>query len=112
MKAIIITFSTLMLMAFGWHQANTINEIENNESVTDIDGNTYKTVTIGEQTWMAENLNVSKFRNGDEIPEAKTNEEWIKAGNEGKPAWCYYENIPANGEKYGKLYNWYAVTDP
>jgi uncharacterized protein (TIGR02145 family) len=70
------------------------------------------TVTIGDQVWMTKNLNVDKFRNGDPIPEAKTNEEWIKAGENKQPAWCYYENDPANGEKYGKLYNWYAVNDP
>jgi aspartate kinase len=61
---------------------------------------------------MVENLNVSNFRNGEAIPEAKTNEEWIKAGNEGKPAWCYYENRSENGRIYGKLYNWYALNDP
>ena len=70
------------------------------------------TVTIGNQVWMTKNLNVDKFRNGDPIPEAKTDEEWIKAGENKQPAWCYYENDPANGEKYGKLYNWYAVNDP
>ena len=69
-------------------------------------------VTIGTQVWMAENLNVSTFRNGDPIPEAKTDKEWEKAGEEGKPAWCYYNNDPANGDKYGKLYNGYAVNDP
>ena len=66
---------------------------------------------IGNQIWMVENLNVSKFQNGNPIPEAKTNEEWKKAGEERKPAWCYYDNDPANGVKYGKLYNWYAVND-
>lgn len=69
-------------------------------------------VKIGDQIWMTRNLNVDKFCNGDPIPETKTNEEWIKAGENGKPAWCYYDNDPANGEKYGKLYNWYAVNDP
>jgi uncharacterized protein (TIGR02145 family) len=69
------------------------------------------TVNIGGQKWMLENLNTSYFRNGDPIPEAKTNDEWVKAGNEGKPAWCYYNNDPANGGIYGKLYNWYAVND-
>lgn len=68
-------------------------------------------VTIGTQVWMSENLNVDKFRNGDPIPEAKTDEEWVKAGKNQQPAWCYYNNDPANGEKYGKLYNWYAVND-
>jgi len=71
-----------------------------------------ESVTIGSQKWALANLNVSTFRNGDSIPEAKTNAEWKKAGDEGKPAWCYYNNDPAYGKKYGKLYNWYAVNDP
>jgi len=70
-----------------------------------------KEVKIGEQVWMAENLNVNKFRNGDLILEAKTSQEWKKAGENKQPAWCYYENNLSNGEKYGKLYNWYAVND-
>lgn len=70
-----------------------------------------KTVTIGNQVWIAENLNVDKFRNGDPIPQAKTDEEWIDAGINKQPVWCYYKNDPANGVKYGKLYNWYAVND-
>lgn len=69
-------------------------------------------VKIGTQNWAVANLNVSTFRNGDTIPEAKTNKEWEEAGKSGKPAWCYYNNDPANGLKYGKLYNWYAVNDP
>lgn len=73
--------------------------------------NSYKSVKIGDQVWMTENLNVSKFRNGDLIPEAKTNGEWMKSGDERKPAWCYYDNDPASSKKFGKLYNWYAVTD-
>ncbi|MCH7785230.1 MAG: fibrobacter succinogenes major paralogous domain-containing protein [Bacteroidetes bacterium] len=79
--------------------------------ITDQDGYTYNTITIGNMSWMAENLNVSHFRNGDPIPEAKTNEEWKKAGDNGQPAWCYYKNEGFNGEKYGKLYNWYATND-
>ena len=71
-----------------------------------------KEVKIGQQVWMVENLNVDKFRNGDPIPEAKTNEEWEKAADYHQAAWCYYNNDPYNGTKYGKLYNWYAVNDP
>jgi len=78
----------------------------------DKDGNTYTTVTIGTQLWLAENLNVTRFRNGDTIPEAGTSAEWEKAGTQRKPAWCYYDNDPKNGKKYGKLYNWWAVNDP
>lgn len=69
-------------------------------------------VTIGKQNWSKANLNVSTFRNGDSIPEARTNQEWVAAGAAGKPAWSYYNNDPSNGPKYGKLYNWYAVNDP
>jgi len=69
------------------------------------------TVKIGDQVWMVENLNVDNFRNGDPIPEAKTKEEWRLAGENKQPAWCYYDNDPSNGTKYGKLYNWYAVND-
>jgi len=69
-------------------------------------------VTIGTQVWMVQNLNVSTFCNGDVIPQAKSDGAWKKAGENKQPAWCYYKNDPANGEKYGKLYNWYAVNDP
>jgi uncharacterized protein (TIGR02145 family) len=69
-------------------------------------------VTIGQQVWMTKNLNVATFRNGDPIPQAKTDEEWVKAGENQQPAWCYYDNDPKNEEIYGKLYNWYAVNDP
>jgi uncharacterized protein (TIGR02145 family) len=60
---------------------------------------------------MAKNLDVAHFRNGDPITEAKTDKEWQKAGEKKQPAWCYYNNDAENGKKYGKLYNWYAVSD-
>ena len=72
---------------------------------------TAQTVTIGKQVWMTKNLNVSSFRNGDPIPEAKTEGEWKAYSQAKEPAWCYYDNDSSNGEKYGKLYNWYAVND-
>jgi uncharacterized protein (TIGR02145 family) len=95
----------LILFSFYGSAQQTIKFIDER------DGKTYQTVVIGNQTWMAENLNVDRFRNGDIIPEAKTKEEWQKAGDEKQPAWCYYDNDPKNGTKYGKLYNWYAVND-
>jgi len=69
----------------------------------------FNELTIGKQVWMTQNLDVDKFRNGEVIQEAKTEGEWEDAY---QPAWCYYNNDPANGAKYGKLYNWYAVNDP
>lgn len=65
-------------------------------------------VKIGRQTWMVKNLDVSTYRNGDPIPEVKDSAEWSKLTT---GAWCYYNNDPANGKIYGKLYNWYAVND-
>lgn len=69
-------------------------------------------VKIGSQVWMGKNLNVDRFANGDPIPEAKTNDEWKRAGVNDQPAWCYHNNDPANGRTYGKLYNWHVVNDP
>ncbi len=65
-------------------------------------------VKIGTQIWMTKNLNVSRYRNGDLIPQVTT-QEWA---NLSSGAWCYYYNDAANGPIYGKLYNWYAVNDP
>ena len=75
-------------------------------SITDIDGNTYKTVTIGTQTWMAENLKVTKYNDGIAIPNVTDNTAW---GELTTGALCDYGNIPSNSETYGKLYNWHAV---
>ena len=72
-------------------------------------GENIKSVKIGNQIWMIENLNVDHYRNGDKLPEVRDNTEWE---NLTTGAWCYYENKSENGEKYGKLYNWYAVMDP
>ncbi len=68
-------------------------------------------VIIGDQKWAAANLDVITFRNGDTIPEALTNADWVAAGKAGKPAWCYYNNDTVAGKRLGKLYNWYAVND-
>jgi uncharacterized protein (TIGR02145 family) len=69
-------------------------------------------VQIGNQIWTSDNLGVTRFRNGDPIQEAENAQEWSRAARERRPAWCYYENDPEKGKTHGKLYNWYAVTDP
>ncbi len=68
-------------------------------------------VKIGNQIWMSKNLDVSTFRNGEAIPEAKNAEDWNNAREKKTPAWCYYHYDENNGKRYGKLYNWYAVID-
>ncbi len=101
--------------------------------VVDIDGNVYNTAPMGFQKlrgsssgpaskmkntpwvgeniiWMTSNLNVSKFKNGEPIIEAKSDKEWEDALNKGIPAWCYLNNDSSNGKAFGKLYNYYAVT--
>lgn len=69
-------------------------------------------VEICGKIWMGCNLDVEHYRNGDPIRHAKTDSEWIDAGNKREGAWCYYENNDSFGKIYGKLYNWYAVNDP
>lgn len=88
--------------AMGWNIETT------DETVTDIDGNVYKTVCIGNQVWMVENLKVSRYRNGDSILNIKNVDEWK---NSETGAWCNYENKQTNDSIYGKLYNWYALDD-
>jgi uncharacterized protein (TIGR02145 family) len=82
------------------------------KSTKDINRRSYRVCQIGAQFWTAQNLAVSRFCNGDPIPQARTNADWEKAAKEGKPAWCYYANDTLMGRKYGKLYNYYAVADP
>lgn len=73
--------------------------------------NTLQEIVIGKQIWMAHNLCVTQFQNGDPIDEVKTKEDWENAGMEGKPAYCYYNNIPENEKNYGVLYNWFTLAD-
>jgi uncharacterized protein (TIGR02145 family) len=84
------------------------NEAEWLCSVTDIDGNVYAIVKIGNQIWMAENLKVTKYLDGTAIPNVTDNTSWAGLST---GAYCYYNNESSNGDSYGALYNWYAVND-
>ena len=75
-------------------------------NITDIDGNTYQSITNCSQTWTKQNLNASKYTDGTPIPQVTDPTQWA---NLTTGAWCYYNNDPANGAIYGKLYNWYAA---
>jgi len=78
------------------------------QTVTDIDGNTYNTVTIGTQIWMKENLKTTHYNNGDSLPYILDTGQW---SNLTTGAYCNYNHNENNGNVFGKLYNWYAVVD-
>lgn len=75
--------------------------------VTDIEGNVYNGVKIGDQVWMAENLNTTKYNDGTDIPNVTDDTAWesLKTG-----AYCFYDNNEANSDIYGRLYNWFVVS--
>ncbi len=77
-------------------------------TMIDQEGNVYKTIAIGTQVWMAENLNTSIYRNGDLIPTNLNNAAWSTTTS---GAWNYYNNDESNECPYGKLYNWYTCVD-
>jgi uncharacterized protein (TIGR02145 family) len=81
-------------------------------SMTDQQGNVYKTIIIGTQEWMAENLKTSIYRNGESIVTNLTDSEWQNTINTQIGAWAFYNNDSQYDCPYGKLYNWYSVTDP
>ena len=82
------------------------------DSVKDIDGNIYHAVKIGKQCWLKENLKTTRFRDGSPIPEIEDSLTWANINRSPRPAWCYYQGNDNYDTIYGKLYNWYAATDP
>jgi uncharacterized protein (TIGR02145 family) len=109
-KKITIAFLTFFLISF---YACKKDDVKPNRTgtMTDQEGNVYKTITIGKQTWMAENLRTTTFRNGSAIRGVTDKSEWLK---EATAAYCNYNNTTSADtiEVYGRLYNWYAASDP
>lgn len=103
MKNLVFLFLTLFLITTSTTFAQALEE-----TIVDIDGNVYHTVKIGTQTWTIENLRVTHYQNGNEIQHVKESKKWdtLKTG-----AYCNYKNKEKNVEKYGRLYNWYAIVD-
>ena len=88
-----------LLFAVGFSGCNT-------NTVKDIEGNKYKTVNIGTQVWMTENLKTTRYNDGTGIEQVKKYEDWKLLNT---PAYCWYNNDSTNKEEYGALYNWFAV---
>jgi uncharacterized protein (TIGR02145 family) len=81
-------------------------------TIADIDGNIYNTVQIGTQCWTQRNLNVTKYRNGDSIPNMEDNTQWSDTYITNIGGSCTYNNTVSSGSLWGRLYNWYAISDP
>jgi len=76
------------------------------ETLADIDGNSYRTIQIGDQVWMAENLRTTRYNDGTPIARVEYYDEWAELK---LPAYCWYNNDSLNGEAYGALYNGYVI---
>jgi uncharacterized protein (TIGR02145 family) len=104
------TFTVTATNAIGSSVAssasNSVTPSATLTTVSDIDGNTYNTVTIGTQVWMAENLKTTKYNDGTAIPNITDNFAWTELTT---GAYSDYSDDPANSTTYGRLYNWYSV---
>lgn len=98
-----ITFSNFN--STGWLE---FNPYLNYGSIIDQNGNLYKTILIGSQEWMAENLRSITFTNGDSIPNLKLNQQWSTTNSS---AWSHYNNDSSFNIRHGKLYNGYTAVD-
>jgi uncharacterized protein (TIGR02145 family) len=92
----------------GWNNRVWMLMIGNTNAslVTDVDGNTYRTIRVGDQEWMAENLRVTRYNDYNSIGHIADDTTWSDLAS---PAWCWYNNDHSDEISYGKLYNWYAV---
>jgi uncharacterized protein (TIGR02145 family) len=108
------TLTTFIIFLMG------VSGIFGQEIVTDIDGNHYNTVQIGDQVWFKENLKVTRYNNGDQIMEMLSPEYWLWQADfntttnplsYGTPGHCYYNNDTMYLNRYGRLYNWFVADD-
>jgi uncharacterized protein (TIGR02145 family) len=98
-------YTLLITIVFLFTDCQTNN---GNNLVKDIDGNVYQTFTIGNKLWMAQNLRVTRYRNGDLIPRVPDPASWSTCTT---GAYCHYNNDTSHVAAYGNLYNWYAIND-
>ena len=99
-KTICLILAFIAILIIACNNPKTVPTIQ------DIEGNVYKTVKIGKQIWMAENLKTTKYNDGRAIPNITVAGTWGAATT---GAYCDFNNTPSNSTTYGRLYNWYAV---
>jgi uncharacterized protein (TIGR02145 family) len=102
MKIVLILFAITVVPFLVFSQANSAGQ------VTDIDGNVYNTVKIGNQVWLKENLKVTKYNNGDPIQLVTDVSAWTALTG---AAYCNYNNVESIAQEYGRMYNYYTVVD-
>ncbi len=107
-KFILFFLNCSILLFLGCSKKEKDSKVD---TVTDIEGNIYSTIKIGNQVWMAENLKVTKFRNGDPISNITNMLAWENCFLNEKAAYCDIKNDPNYKSEYGRLYNWYSVND-
>jgi uncharacterized protein (TIGR02145 family) len=107
MKIFITTSLSLLLLVANIACKKTASPVTDPNTVKDIEGNVYKTVKIGNQTWMTSDLRTTKYRNGDPIAHIPDGDIWITLING-----AYQDPTFPNKLEYGNFYNWYAINDP
>lgn len=101
---LLILFTSIMFTNCSEEDSNGAQN--STSTVTDIDGNVYHTIKIGNQTWMVENLRTTHYNDGTEIPNVLYQEDWSSLST---GAYCNYDNAKSYASVYGRLYNWYSV---
>ncbi len=106
--AVLVGMAMTLLSSCGSDNSTGPDPIDSLETITDKDGNLYHIIRIGDQQWLAENLKVTQYRNGDPIAAVSNNSDWsiLTTG-----AYCHYTGSGSNSNLYGMLYNWHAVAD-
>jgi uncharacterized protein (TIGR02145 family) len=97
-----------LLFAISCQKENSNLQSSPRNEESDVVAAKYAAVNIGAQKWMARNLDVTRYKNGDRIPQVQDPAKWMKLTT---GAWCWFNNDSATGALYGRLYNWYAVND-
>jgi uncharacterized protein (TIGR02145 family) len=103
-----VTFTTAAFPGVLCNSPNVFNSNYTYGTVSDIDGHSYKTIQIGSQNWMAENLRATRYQNGDVIPLVTANAQWAALST---GAWSFYNQDSQYECPYGRLYNWHVAAD-